>query len=110
MSSLVSTTTLQGAPLSGPLLREKALQLFAKVYPEKKEDSFKASSGWLQKFCCTHGIRAMSLQGESLSADVSCVADFRSELLDKIEKEGYTLNQICDRICENRPNRRPTYL
>ena len=29
----------KGAPLSGPLLREKALQLFAKVYPEKKEDS-----------------------------------------------------------------------
>ncbi len=54
----------KGAPISGPLLREKALLLFPQLYPEKAADSFKASGGWLQKFCSRHEIRAMSLQGE----------------------------------------------
>ncbi len=36
----------------------------------------------------------MSLQGESLSADTSSVADFQRELLGKMEEEGYALNQI----------------
>ena len=84
----------KGAPVSGPLLKEKALQLFPQIYPEKEVESFKASSGWLQKFCGRHGIRAMSLQGESLSADYSAVPAFQSELQDIIEREGNTLNQI----------------
>ena len=64
------------------------------LYPDITPDSFKASSGWLQKFCCRHGIRGISLQGESLSADIASVPDFRTDLLEKIENEGYTLNQV----------------
>jgi hypothetical protein len=84
----------KGAPISGPLVKEKALQLFLQLYPDKTPDSFKASSGWLQKFCRRHGIRGISLQGESLSGDTSSVADFHRELLDKLENEGYTLNRV----------------
>ncbi len=62
--------------------------IFAQLYPEKAADSFKASGGWLQKLCSRHGIRVMSLQGESLSADTSSSADVQKELLDKIEKRG----------------------
>jgi len=69
------------APISGPPLREKAILLFPQSCPEKAADSFKASGGWLQKFCSKHGIRAMSLQGGSLSADTSSVAGFQRELL-----------------------------
>lgn len=84
----------KGAAVSGPLLQEKALQLFPALYPNEDVTSYKASSGWLQKFSQRHGIRALSLQGESLSADTSAIEDFRGELLKKIEDEGITLNQI----------------
>ncbi len=67
------------------MLKEKALQLFAMLYPDLNVDSFKASSGWLHKFCLRHG--------ESLSSDLSCIGDFQSELHSKIDSEGYT-NQI----------------
>ena len=35
----------KGAPVSGPLLQEKALQLFPTIYPDSNAESFKASSG-----------------------------------------------------------------
>ena len=80
-----------GAPVSGPLLKEKAIQLFHSIYPESTNVSFVASSGWLCKFIARHGIRGISLQGEVLSADTS---PFKSELLNKIELEGYSLDQV----------------
>ena len=85
----------KGAAVSGPTLQEKALQLFPALYPDVNPCSFKASSGWLQKFnkkC--HGIRALSLQGESLSADISGVDEFRTCLLKMMEEDGYTMNHL----------------
>ena len=35
----------KGAPVSGPLIKEKALQLFPTIYPDKDAESFMASSG-----------------------------------------------------------------
>ncbi len=84
----------KGAPVSGPLVQEKALQLFSGVYPDRDPESFKGSSGWFHKFCCRHGIRSISMQGESLSADVSAVDPFKSELAKIMEDEGYTLSQV----------------
>ena len=49
----------RGALVSGPVIRENTLQLFVRIYPDMDEESFKASSGWLQKNCLRHGIRAM---------------------------------------------------
>ena len=51
---------------------------------------FKASSGWLHIFCCRHGLRSISLQSESLSADTSGIFMFKNEFTSLIEKEGYT--------------------
>ena len=87
---LVYSATGKSAPVSGPLLQEKALQMFKILYPDKDADLFKGSSGWLHKFPCRHGVRGISLQGESLSADVSAVFTFRSKLLRKMEEEEYT--------------------
>ena len=84
----------KGAPVSGPLLKEKAIQLFHSIYPESTDVSFVASSGWLSNFIARHGIRRISLQGEALSADTSLVDPFKSELLSKIELEGYSLDQV----------------
>ena len=82
------------APISGSLLQEKALQLFPTIYRNMNAKSFKASSGWLYRFCCQHGIQGISLQGQFLSADTSAVEDYRTELVKRMENEGYTLNQI----------------
>ena len=78
---------------SGPLLKEKAIQLFHSIYPEGTDVLFVASSGWLSNFIARHGIRGISL-GEALSADTSLVHSFKSELLSKIELEGYSLDQV----------------
>ena len=84
----------KGAPVSGPILQEKSLQLFPKLYPQLDLGSFKASSGWLQKFCHRHGIRAVKLQGEMLSAYTSMIEPFRRDLQCLIEKGGYTRDHI----------------
>ena len=84
----------KGAPVPGPLLQQKALQMFKILYPDKDADSFKGNSGWLHKFSCRHRVRGISLQGESLSADASAVFTFRSKQLRKMEEEGYTQNQV----------------
>ncbi len=84
----------KGAPISGPILQEKALFFFQKLNPEADNESFKASTGWLKKFLARHVMRSITLQGEALSADASSVGDFRKELGQFIEQEGYALSQI----------------
>ncbi|KAI6655391.1 Jerky protein homolog-like [Oopsacas minuta] len=84
----------KGAPISGPLLQEKALQLFPKLYPHHEVGTFKGSSGWLHKFCRRHGICAIQLQGESLLANTSAIQPFKCDLLKIIEIRGYTKDQI----------------
>lgn len=84
----------KGAPVSGPILQEKSLQLFPKLYLQSNLGAFCASSGWLQKFCHRHDIRSAKLQGEALSTDISAVEPYRKELLSVIEKGGYTRDHI----------------
>ena len=84
----------KGAPVLGPLLQEKALLLFLTLYLDMDQEVFKASSGWLHRFCIRYGIRGISLQGESMSADTLAIEAFRGKLLEKMEEEGYSLNQI----------------
>ena len=84
----------RGAPVSGPLLQEKAISLFKLLYQDKDPDDFKASSGWLHKFCVRHDIRELSLSGESLSADIDTVAPFQEQLSKLMDEEGYTRDQI----------------
>ena len=54
----------------------------------------KARLKQVHKFCQRHGVRELSLQGESLSADTSAVEPFRQQLKNKIEAEGYSKCQI----------------
>ena len=84
----------KGAPVSSPLVQEKALQLFPSHYPGEDESAFKASSGWLRKFCRHHGVRELSLQGEALSPDTFTVEPFCQNLKNKIAAEGYSRFQI----------------
>ena len=84
----------RGAPVSSPLLQEKALILFPALYPDRDATAFKASSGWLHRFSCRHGMRAITLQGEALSADISGVDAFKKQLVSLMESEQYTLSQV----------------
>jgi len=58
-----------GTSISGPLLQEKAKHFSTQLNGESADlESFKASTGWLDKFKNLHGIRNLSIQGEKLSA------------------------------------------
>lgn len=88
----------QGIPVSGLLLREKAVQLHAQMYAGESTPPFKASLGWLWRFCSCHGVTQLSLQGEKLYSDSSALEPFKKDLLQYIESNGLTLEQVynCD--------------
>jgi len=48
----------QGIPISGNILKEKALLLSQKL---NENESFSASQGWLEKFKKRHGIRQLAI-------------------------------------------------
>jgi hypothetical protein len=85
----------KGAPVSGPLLKE-SFTAFHSIYPESAGSSFSfvASNRWLSNFVSRHGIRSISLQGESLSADTSAVDGFQRELVERMSTGGYSLDQV----------------
>ena len=57
-------------------------------------ESFKASTGWLDKFKNRHGIRNLSIQGEKLSAAEETVEPFLQKLNKVIEERGLIPEQI----------------
>ena len=86
-----------GIPVSGVILSEKATEFHEQLHPDS-EKSFKASKGWVWRFCNRHGIRQVSMEGEKLSADVTAPEPFKKELLQYIEQAGLTMEQVynCD--------------
>ena len=58
----------QGIPVTGPIMTEKAQMFYQQLHVDDDFSlSFKASAGWLWRFCQRHGIRQLSLQGEKRS-------------------------------------------
>ena len=87
---------MEGTPISGPILCEKAVQLYKKMHGE--ESVFSASTGWQWRFCKRHGIRNLSLQGEKLSANLEVGKDFVTYFSEFIETSHLSMDQIfnCD--------------
>ena len=87
---------MEGIPISGPILCEKAVQLHKKMCGE--ESSFSGSTGWQWRFYKRHGICNLSLEGEKLSADTEASAAFVTSFREFVEEHKLTLNQIfnCD--------------
>jgi len=79
----------QGMPVSGPILCAKASLLHAKMNGDSAPE-FKASRGWLWRFCNRHGMRQLSIQGEKLSSDTVAPDPFKKELQNLMEREGLT--------------------
>ena len=65
---------------------EKARLFYHELHPDKSEDDFKASSGWLHRFKKRHGIRKLIMQGESLSADTGTAEEFKTLLHEFVEE------------------------
>lgn len=78
----------EGIPLSGPLLREKALLFNQKL---GEDPGFKASK--LEKFKNRHGIRELNIQGEKLSAVSIETIDAYKKQFEKLIA-GFTRDQI----------------
>ena len=87
---------MEGVPVSGPLLCEKAMDLYKTLHKDAKESDFTASEGWKWRFCKRHGIRQLSLQGEKLSANSDAAAEFTKSFPEFAQ--AYSLDQIfnCD--------------
>ena len=85
-----------GTPISGTVLMEKARLVYKQMYLSKTDDDFKASGGWLHRFKNRHGIgiRQLSMQGESLSADNFAADEFKSSFPELIEEQGLSLYQV----------------
>ena len=78
-------------PINSTIMRAKAKQIFAKLYPEKE---FSASNGWFENFKKRTGIRLLKICGEKLSADTAAIDPFIQSLKAKIQEMGLTEEQI----------------
>lgn len=87
----------KGTPMSGPILQEKALQLYEKLKKDS-EITFGASIGWLDRWKKRYGVRQLSVCGEKLSGNDESVLKFKDSFHKFIESEGLTGDQIynCD--------------
>lgn len=65
-------------PISGPLIREKGLEV-AKILGA---DNFQASIGWLDKFKTRHTFSWKAVSGEVGSFDAEVVTDWAGKLKD----------------------------
>uniref|UniRef100_A0A1B6BY84 HTH CENPB-type domain-containing protein n=1 Tax=Clastoptera arizonana TaxID=38151 RepID=A0A1B6BY84_9HEMI len=77
----------KGTPISGPIIKEKAIILHKKL---EVGSEFKASEGWIDRWKTRHGIRFISICGEKLSADAEAANEF-SVKFQEIVKENELL-------------------
>ena len=87
---------MDGIPVTGPILCQKAVQLSKKLFGE--DYRFAASEGWRWRFCNRHGIRCISSQGEKLSANSDAAVDFVPTFHDFVSSRNLSLDSIfnCD--------------
>ena len=83
---------MDGIPVTGAILCEKAIQLSKKLFGEGYK--FVASEGWKWRFCDRHGIRSISSQGEKSAADTDAAVDFTPKFCEVIESRNISLDQI----------------
>ncbi|CAM5131851.1 unnamed protein product [Natator depressus] len=89
-------------PISSDIIRKQAEKLKKDLdFRRSDEDTsahqgnkFKASSGWLNRFKKCHGIRQVTISGETCSADIKACDEYSLKLQEIIIEGGYALEQI----------------
>ena len=81
----------KGTPLSGPIVKEKALILHKKL---EVEGEFTASEGWLDRWKTRHGVRYVAISGEKLSADDEAVKEFSLKFKKIVEENELAPDQL----------------
>ncbi len=79
--------------MSGPLIQEQALK-----YAERLNlPTFKASSGWLHKFCKAYNVSCRTVTGEFADADFTAANDFHTGIpelcKDYLEEDIYNMDE-----------------
>lgn len=82
----------KGTPLSGPLVKEKAVKLFEKLGGDV--ETFQASEGWFHRWKLRHGIRHVVIAGEKLSADDDAAKNF----VEKFQKLVSDSNLVAEQV------------
>lgn len=82
----------KGTPLSGPIVKEKAVKLYEKLGGTL--DKFNASEGWLHRWKKRHGIRHVIIAGEKLSADADAAKDFVTKFEQFVTEHNLVADQI----------------
>lgn len=73
----------KGTPISGPIIKEKAIALHKKL---NAENEFTASEGWIDRWKTRHGVRFVSISGEKLSADVEAANVFSVQFQEIVQR------------------------
>ena len=81
----------RGTPISGPILKEKAIILHSKL---QDAVTFSASDGWLSCWKKRHRVHFIGVCGEKLSADPSAASDFSKKLSDIIASKNLSPEQV----------------
>lgn len=81
----------RGAPISGPILKQKAIMLNTEM---DGDQCFSASDGWLSRWKKRHGIHVAVISGEKLSADQAAAINFREEFSLFAMEKGLTAEQV----------------
>lgn len=81
----------RGTPLSGPILKEKALLLHSKI---EDGGQFSASEGWLTRWKKRHGVHFIGVCAEKLSADALAASKLPTKFQDYITERGLHPEQV----------------
>jgi len=73
------------------ILREKALQIYAK---HSNDNKFIASKGWIARFKERYGIRQLKVSGEKLSSDSTAVMPFLQKFAEKMNELSLLPSQV----------------
>ncbi len=73
----------------------KATQFYPHIYPDDPDNSkFKGGTGWLKRFRDRHGVRSLSMQGESMSAAIMEVEPFKKKFQELVEESELSREQV----------------
>jgi hypothetical protein len=77
-------------PLSGPFIKEKALQFATSL----GHTNFKASNGWLHNFKTRYGIAQKNICGESRAVDDTVCDEWKKKLVSLLSTKKYAPSEI----------------